>query len=165
MAQVGIACTKRVTEMLTDPAGLPYQAAVVLQREGIEFGKITSGQVVAQNVAPDLAERTAGVKYPAFYVYCDRITNSLQEKFRTFSGAVRMVIEVRVSKDRLESLDGELQSYVEAATAVLDTSRGDLGQGLFFAGGYEVTFGPVKHGGKNYVQTAKVAFDLNVSVD
>jgi len=151
--------------MLTDPSGLPYEAAVVLQREGIEFGQITSSQVVAQNVAPDLAERTAGVKYPAFYVYCDRIANSLQEKFRTFSGAVRMVIEVRVSRDRLESLDGELESFVEAVTAVLDSNRGDLGQGLFFAGGYEVTFGPVKHGGRNYVQAAKVVFDLSVSVD
>jgi hypothetical protein len=161
-----MACTTQVTEMLTDPAaGLAYQAAQVFQQEGIEFDSITSSQVIAQNVAPDLAERTAGVTYPAFYVYCDRITNSLAEKFRTFSGAVRMVIEARVSQDRLESVGGELQSYVEAVTAVLDANRGDLGQGLFFAGGYEVTFGPVKHGGKNYIQTAKVVFDLNVSLN
>jgi hypothetical protein len=71
---------------------------------------------------------------------------------------------VRVSHDRLESLDQLLELHVEAVTDVLDSHRGDWGGGIFYAGGYEVTFAGAKHGGKNFVQSAKVVFDVNVSI-
>ena len=41
---------------------------------------------------------------------------------------------------------------------------GDWGQGMFFAGGYEVAFEPVRHGGKNFLQVAKVSFEVDLSV-
>jgi hypothetical protein len=47
---------------------------------------------------------------------------------------------------------------------VLDAHRGDWGGGMFFAGGYEVSFGTTKHGGKNFIQAAKVTFDVDVSI-
>ena len=50
-----------------------------------------------------------------------------------------------------------------AITQVLDNSRGDWGDGVFFAGGYEVAFGGIKHGGRNFLQIAKVAFVLEIS--
>jgi hypothetical protein len=53
--------------------------------------------------------------------------------------------------------------YVDAITQVLDKSRGDWGDGVFFDGGYEVTFGGVKHGGRNFLQIAKVVFALEIS--
>jgi hypothetical protein len=56
-----------------------------------------------------------------------------------------------------------LQLYVDAVTRVLDRSRGDWSEGMYYTGGYEVTFGAVKRGGKNFVQTAKVAFEVGVS--
>ena len=74
-----------------------------------------------------------------------------------------MVVEVRVSQDRLEELQRNLEAYVEAVGEVLDRNRGGWGEGLFYAGGYEATFGPVKHGGKNFLQVAKVAFEVDVS--
>jgi hypothetical protein len=36
---------------------------------------------------------------------------------------------------------------------------------MFYTGGYEVQFGPVKQGGKNYLQVAKVKFEVNMSAD
>ena len=71
---------------------------------------------------------------------------------------------MRVTHDRLEGLDQMAQAYVDALTQVLDSNRGDWGDGLFYTGGYTVTYQPVKHGGKNFLQTAKVSFDLQVSV-
>jgi hypothetical protein len=150
--------------MLGSPTGLSSRLASISQRENIRLGELTSRQVLAQNVAPELAERTAGVQYPVFYVYCEKITNELREKFRTFSGKVRLAVDVRVSHDRLEDLSRTLELHVEAVTNVLDSQRGDWGGGIFFAGGYEVTFGATKHGGKNFIQTAKVTFDVDVSV-
>jgi hypothetical protein len=49
-------------------------------------------------------------------------------------------------------------------TQVLDGNRGDWGSGMYYAGGYQVAFGAVKHGGKNYIQVAKVTFEIGVSI-
>ena len=45
-----------------------------------------------------------------------------------------MAIEVRVSQDRLEGIEEQLQMYVDAVTQVLDQNRGDWGEGMFYAG-------------------------------
>ncbi len=87
----------------------------------------------AQNVAADLAERSTAVKYPAVNVYCEKIVNNLTEKFRTFSGHVQMAIEVRHSQDRLDGLQDALELYTDAVMQVLDASRGDWGDGMFYA--------------------------------
>jgi hypothetical protein len=121
-------------------------------------------EIVAQNTAPELAEKTVGAKYPAIYVYCGRVSNLLREKFRTFSGEAQMAAEVRVSQDRLEGLEAQTQSLAEAVTGALDVQRGDWGDGMFFGGGYEISYGPVKHGGRNFLQIAKVTFTVEVSI-
>jgi hypothetical protein len=74
-----------------------------------------------------------------------------------------MVVEARVSQDRLDQLETNLQAYIDAITQVLDNSRGDWGDGVFYDGGYEVAFGGVKHGGRNFLQVAKVSFVLEIS--
>ncbi len=126
-------------------------------------GCVNGGQVVAQNVALELAERSTDVQYPAVQVYCERLRNELTERFRTFSGKASLAIEVRYSQDRLEGLDQRVQSYAEAIAQVLDANRGDWTGGLYYAGGYEIAFGPVKRGGRNFVQTGKITFELGVS--
>ena len=130
----------------------------------MQLGAIRPQQVLPQSVAPELAEKRAGVQYPAFYVYCEKLTNELREKFRTFSGKARLAVDVRISHDRLQDLGQTLELHVEAVTDVLDSHRGDWGGGIFYAGKYEVAFAPIKHGGKNFVQTAKVSFDVEVSI-
>lgn len=74
-----------------------------------------------------------------------------------------MTIEVRASTDRIEKLDPQIQLLVDAVTGTLEQNRGDWGAGLFFGGAYEITFAGVKHGGKNFLQTAKVSFTVAVS--
>ena len=53
--------------------------------------------------------------------------------------------------------------YVDAVCALLDDSRGDWGDGSFYGGGYAVAYEPVVKGGKNFLQRAKVNFDVEVS--
>jgi len=36
---------------------------------------------------------------------------------------------------------------------------------MFYSGQYQVTYGPVKQGGKNFTQVAKVTFEIGVSKD
>ena len=115
------------------------------------------------NVPSDLAEKVIGFRYPAVSIYCDKVTNNQHEKFRTFSGNSRVVIEVRVTHDQLSELGTDLHLYVEAITRVLDGSRGDWGTGLFYAGGYEIAYGAIKAGGRNYIQTAKVTLTIDIN--
>ena len=114
-------------------------------------------------MASDLAENSLPLKYPSINVYCEKISNDLTEKFRSFSGTVQTAIEVRHSQDRLDGLQDALELYVDSITQVLDAGRGDWGHGMFYAGGYEVALGAIKHGGKNFIQAAKITFPIGVS--
>ena len=124
---------------------------------------ITPQQIIAQNVTPEVSDLSTVDNYPLVYVYCTKVVNRLREKFRTFSGEAQMMIEARVSQNRLDQIETHLQAYMDAITQVLDDNRGDWGNGAFFDGEYEATFGGVKHGGRNFLQIGKVALTLEIS--
>ncbi|HVW85785.1 MAG TPA: hypothetical protein VHB50_13945 [Bryobacteraceae bacterium] len=119
--------------------------------------------IACMNASVEISEKTGHAQYPALLVYCDKMSNSLREKFRQFSGKARLIVEVRHSEDRLEHLEANTQMYVDAVCALLADSRGDWGNGAFYSGGYEVSYEPVIRGGKNFLQRAKVGFDVEVS--
>ena len=119
--------------------------------------------VAALNVSVEINEKAGHAQYPALLVYCDKLSNTLKEKFREFSGKAHMVVEVRQSQDQLNAIETNLQTYVDAVCALLDDARGDWGSGAFYAGGYDVTYDAVIRGGKNFLQRAKVGFDVEIS--
>ena len=164
MAQIGTIAVKKAAGLLRAPGGLQAGLAAIAQANRVELPLIEATQIISQNVPAEVIEKSAGTKYPAFHLYCEKLQNTLREKFRQFSGTATLSVDVRVTHDRLEGLDQRLQWYVDALTNVLDTNRGDWDNGLFYTGGYTVTYQPVKHGGKNFLQTAKVSFDVQVSV-
>jgi hypothetical protein len=163
MAWVGSTVTAKVLGLLSAPPGLNSNLATLAEAENLSFPPVAAAQLLAQNVPAELAERSTDVKYPAVNIYCEKIVNQLVEKFRTFSGKAVMTIEVRVSQDRLDGLETQVQTYVDAVTQVLDQNRGDWGEGMFYTGGYEAAIGAVKHGGRNFIQIAKVTFDVGLS--
>jgi len=164
MASIGGKAVSRGVELMKSPTGLKSSIREAALNAQIRLSEIAPEQMYTQNVAFEVTERTSGSKYPAVHVYCERVSNEMREKFRTFSGRMRMVVEVRVSQDRIEGLESQLHGYADAVTRVLDNSRGDWGNGMFYAGGYEIKFGPIKRGGKNHIQTARVEFDVEGSL-
>ena len=118
---------------------------------------------MALNASVDISEKTGYVQYPALLVYCDKLSNTLVEKFRQFSGKAHMVVEVRQSQDTLGGIEASVQVFVDAVCAMLDDSRGDWGSGAFYTGGYEVSYEAVGRGGSNFLQRAKVGFNVEVS--
>ena len=164
MAQIGTKAVLKAAGLLRAPSGLQAGLAAIAQANRVVLPLLELAQIIAQNVPAELMEKSAGTKYPAFHVYCEKLQNTLREKFSQFSGTATLNVDVRVTHDRLEGLDQMLQWYVDALTEVLDSNRGDWNSGLFYTGGYTVTYQPVKHGGKNFLQTAKVSFDVQVSV-
>ena len=164
MAQIGTKAVQKAAGLLRAPTGLQAGLAAIAQANQVVLPVLELTQIIAQNVPADVIEKSAGTKYPAFHIYCETLRNTLREKFRQFSGTATLCVDVRVTHDRLEGLDQKLQLYVDALTEVLDANRGDWNSGLFYSGGYTVIFQAVKHGGKNFLQTAKVSFDVQVSV-
>jgi hypothetical protein len=160
---IGSAATAKVIQRINGPRGVNSGLAALTQGGTASASPLDAARVRSQNVAADLAERSTSVQYPVANVYCEKIVNSLKEKFRTFSGNVQMAIELRHSQDRLDGLQDALELYTDALTQVLHVGRGDWGDGMFYGGEYEVSFGPVKKGGKNYIQVAKVTFEIGVS--
>lgn len=164
MTFVASLVTQKLQSMLAGEAGVQAALFIISDLENVQLPPFHGQQVVAQNASPELAERSTVSKYPVLYVYCSKLINLLREKFRRFSGEAHMTIEVRVSQDRLEELETRVQMYVDAVLRVLDQNRGDWGNGVFYAGAYEVVYGPIKHGGRNFIQIAKVAFVVDMSV-
>src|SRR5436853_549189 len=144
MANVGTRATARLLHFLETPAGLSENLAALAELQGITLPPIAEKQILIQNVAQELVERAVDVKYPTLLLYCEKITNELREKFRTFSGKAHLAIEVRSSQDRIEGLGKLLEVYVDAVTRILDQNRGDWGGGMFYTGGYEAAFGDMK---------------------
>jgi len=165
MAALGSQATKRAVELLTGEQRLSGEASRIAARDGIELPLLGAEQVWTQNVSSELAERTASVQYPRVYVYCEGLANQLKEKFRGFSGKIYMTAEIRVTHDHLEGVTDQLLGYVEAVTNLLERSRGAWGPGLYYAGGYKVELGAVKQGGKNFLQGAKIRFELDASAE
>ena len=164
MAQTASITAQKLAQFLTaTDTGLGPIVANLAANAGVELAAIPPEHVVHQNAPAALAERSQAVKYPVVHVYADRVQNLLIEKFRTFSGKVRTVAEVRVSQDRIEGLEDQVRLYVDAVTVVLDANRGSWGQGMFFTGGYEVKFDPIQHGGRNFLQIARVIFEVDLS--
>lgn len=161
MAQISQTALSLAANRFRAETGLAFTVAAIAEREALPLPALAEVQV--QNVSADLIEKTAGAQYPRMHLYTEKITNSLREKFRTFSGTVRMVAEVRVSQDRIEDVERNLLLYVDAVTDVLDSQRGCWAPGVLYTGGYEATLQPLKHGGKNFLQTAKITFELEVS--
>jgi hypothetical protein len=165
MLQIATATTSKLADILASSRGVAAAVATLSSQQGLALPIFTSHQVISHNIAPELSERSTASKYPLISVYCSKLVNELREKFRIFSGEAEMVVEARVSQDRLEQIDLNLQAYVDAITDVLDNSRGDWGDGVFYSGGYDVTFGAIKQGGRNFIQIAKVSLVVEISTD
>jgi hypothetical protein len=163
MAWVGSTVTTQVVALLNAPQGLSACVSTLAQAANVTVPPVSQNQIQAQNVSIEIAERSTDVQYPVVNVYCEKVLNQLKEKFRNFSGKAIMTIEARVSQDRLEGIEDQLQVYVDSVTQVLDQNRGDWGEGMYFAGCYEAALGPVKHGGQNFIQVGKVTFEVGVS--
>jgi hypothetical protein len=160
---IGSLITGQVIGLLTGASGVNSYLGELTQDNGQPLIPVSAAQIRAQNVAPDIADQSNTMQYPAINVYCEKIVNSLVEKFRSFSGTVLTTVELRYSQDRLDGLQDALENYADAVMQILNTNRGDWGNGIFYAGQYQAAFGAVKHGGKNFLQVAKITFEIGVS--
>lgn len=149
--------------LLADQVG-GLAASIAAMRESPEQAEalIEERQLGALQAPAELHDKVGKSLYPVYQVYVERVRNKMTEKFRRFSGTVEVVVEVRVSQDRLEGLTERVQFYADAVADVVERSRGCVEEGVYLPGTYEMTFEAVKKGGLNVMQTARVKCELEV---
>lgn len=165
MSEIGIRVNRAAYELFLGERGLPAVVGALAIAADSPIELFEAAQIRLGNVAQELTEKAGHARYPSVHLYCERVTNEQREKFRRFSGTVKMVAEVRVSETRMEAIERRSQALADAITEVLDGMRGSWGGGMFYSGGYEIVYGPVKAGGKNFVQSSKISFEVNASTD
>jgi hypothetical protein len=162
VANISSSLTSYLFGLLTSDTGL--ESTLQSFRETSGTNRLEDVRSVSTlNTSTEIVERSAQAQYPAVLAYCERLTNSRKEKFRNFSGQARMVVEIRCSQDRLQGIEQGLEQYTDAVCQILDAARGDWQDGAFYTGGYDVSYGPVRHGGRNFIQTAKISFEVEIS--
>jgi hypothetical protein len=160
LANLGLAAVEYLRGLFLAGDGLNYEAGLIAARDGVDLAGFSDGSLLIQNATSDLADENVPVLYPAVYLYCERMDNRLIEKFRKFSGSVVIAAELRVSGERFADFEGKLGRYVEAVGVVLGKNQGSWTDNVAFDGAYEVRFDRIRLGGKNFVQSARVAIEL-----
>jgi hypothetical protein len=162
MSNIAKAATQLVMNLLGGEGGVRWSVEGSADPSDRIVESIHRLSVTAHHAPAELLDRNP-TQYPVLSVYCEKLSNNQQERFRAFSGTAEMAIEIRVTAERIEDIGEFTTRLTDAVTLVLGGRRGDWGQGIFYGGGYEVLFQPVKKGGRNYLQTAKVRFSLQIS--
>lgn len=145
-----------VRGLLEGESGLAASVEALKQSYIQDERQPAQAPVVMLRAAAEAPEKAWTLKYPQAHVYCDRIERRPSERLRRFSGRVRVVVEVRVSQDRLDGITEHLHFYTDGVRDVLEKNAGCLKEGLYLSGEYEVQIEPVKKGGLNYLQTARI---------
>jgi hypothetical protein len=164
MAFVASMATAALAGIMGGSGGVATRLLGRLEEKGSEMALFPAPEIESGHFSIDLWEKARGGRYPQMTVYCERVQNLQTEKFRRFSGVVQMAVEVRNSQDRLEGLQERTHLYVEALLEILEDCRGEWRPGIYYCGKYEVKYEAVKHGGKNFVQVAKVTLPLEVNI-
>jgi hypothetical protein len=163
MANLAGAVANTLAGLFTGPSGTDFQLDAAAQSLAA-VPAIPIKSVLTGNASPELLEQSLALQYPTVLVYCEKLSNTLKEKSRVFSGTALAAVEIRHTQDQIQNMQETLEVYVAAACQVLDNNRGDWGNGLFYRGGYQVSFGPVKHGGRNFLQIARVSVEVDIIV-
>jgi hypothetical protein len=149
---------------LTNANALQQQLTMTTAGLGISVPTIGTAQVILSSAAANLADNNIQLSYPRVCIYSTGLKNNQLEKFRSFSGQVMVTAEIWASGDLVTDVDTWIHFYVESVAAILQRSIGDWGNGMFYAGAYDVQFQPPKTGGLGFVVSAKLSFTVNVSM-
>ena len=160
MASLCLAALEKLRDALLAGDGANMTLTTIAARDRVHLPALTGQSVLIQNVPAKLADENNATVYPAVYLYCDRMENTLIEKFTRFSGRIFVVADVRVSGERIAGLDEDLGRYTEAVREVLGAHQGQWTENLAYSGAYDVRFREVELGGRNFIQTAHIEIEL-----
>ncbi|HYP12585.1 MAG TPA: hypothetical protein VEQ63_01570, partial [Bryobacteraceae bacterium] len=130
MSSAAVVAVSELGRILRADDGVPGQVLGLQASAPVWLPPVSATDILDGFFSPDILEKSTPVKYPSFYIYCEKMTNRLLEKFRSFSGSAELVVEVRVSHDHIRELHEQLHWYVQSVTDVLERRRGKWTAGV-----------------------------------
>ncbi len=168
-ANIASGATAKVLCLLQGTGGINASLTALQQaalQQGMAGGFAAAVQVTAQNVAPDLVEKSTAVRYPTGEYL-------LRQSGECADGEIPELLGAGGDDDRDPAFAGRAgRPGKRAGTLHLPTrpprrsthfTRGDWGNGMFYSGGYEISFAAVKRGGRGFLQAARIGFNVGVS--
>src|SRR3954447_24853649 len=113
MTQAGTVVAGKLLERLQAVDGLPQKLSEIANLATFELPLIELDHIQTRNIAADVLEKSMALKYPVVLIYPERIKNEQKEKFRRFSGKVDLVVEIRLTQDRVDELEAKMGAYVD----------------------------------------------------
>jgi hypothetical protein len=163
MLPVTILASQKLASLLTSNDALQQQVATIAALANLQIPPITADNVVFSSASADIGDLNIQLTYPRVCLYSSAVKNTHIEKFKSLSGTVSVVTEVWASGNMVSDTDRWIHYYVEAVTEIYRQNAGNLDDGFYFSGAYEVQFQAPKAGGLGFAQSAKVTCNLNVS--
>ncbi|HEX4163884.1 MAG TPA: hypothetical protein VHZ55_00285 [Bryobacteraceae bacterium] len=164
MTPLTLLAAQKLAAWLINGDALQGQIEAIAAPLNVTVPPITSVQVLLSAATPAIGDNNLQFSYPRICIYPGALKNTLIEKFRSFSGTVDLVAEIWASGDLVTEIDQWIHFYVQGIGVILQNNRGDWGDGMFYAGQYDVQFQTPKAGGLGFVESAKLTMSLNVSV-
>lgn len=161
MQPLTLLAPKKFADMLANQFGAELQATA--SQNGVTVPAVSLDQICLSSAAADLADGASQLTYPRICLYSGGVKSNQIEKFRTISGSVAVIAEIWSSGNFVTDTDSWIHFYVEAFLSVIANQAGDLGDGLYFPGQFDVQFQQPKRGGFGFAQMAKITCNLMVS--
>lgn len=99
---------------------------------------------------------------PRIRIQVEKLANKRTLKYAPFSGTAAMLLAIEANGDRHDQVATQLNAITDAVLLVLDNHVGELGNGIYYGGGYELQMAPIDRGGRGFQQTAQVRFELAI---
>lgn len=162
MARTIHAALEHALELLSDPyQGLPARLSEISSRDHVPLAPITGRSMALLNAANDLMDQARDARYPQLLLFAEQMDNQQREKFAYFAGVLRLAAEVRLSSDSLDKMEENLHRYVEAVINVVHSADPRWSDDTTYTGRYSVNYSPVRAGGHNFIQSARISFAVD----
>jgi len=160
VANLCIAAIEQLRGFALAADGINERIREINFRDTTELTELNEESVLARNISAELTDASVVGTYPALFVWCAGMDNKLERKFTEFSGSLLVRAELRVSAEDVDGLEGRIERYVEALTAVLGAHHGQWTPNLAFDGAYQARIEAMSLGGIHFLQTARVEIEI-----
>ena len=162
MLHIGDECAFALADVFESGDGLTAKWRELMIDEDGEL-LAPNGVTVIRGQAPlELLLKSTSIQLPVCHVYCRKMQNDMRGKFNAVSGRAEVVVECTVSGVAVEELTKQTSTAIAAITEMLAAQRGSWLSGAYYDGAWSVDVSPARLGGKQFLQSCRVAVALDV---
>ena len=163
MTPITLQAAQKVAALFTNNSAIESEVNSIATGSSYTVPVIPASQVYLTSTPINMADVQQQLAYPRISVFCSRLVNQHREKFRSLSGTLGITVEIAATADLIDLVENWMHYYVEGVSNILRRGAGDMGDGMFFPGTYQVDVQLAQIGGSGFMQLAQVTCELSVS--